>query len=242
MRALVVAALAAFCGSLGALLWERIMKDAPDWLWRLMFFLFWAAMGLIALFTLTDPVSGPMAAHQKAVVIGFLGWALFGALISQSSRFRSAQLSMRFVRGKSPYEESGIAEVNGEMCNAVNYRVSIESDKTAQVTVTVDGVFLETYERHDIPLHRMGDLTNKETVTEVSKGRPRYWDVVFYVKSQGFIAMSHIQENLPKTLYPLPQSFTITATAPATQEVSRTAKIEVDDAGNLSFSLGETSQ
>jgi hypothetical protein len=238
MRGLAVAFLAALCGSLGAPLWGRFMTDAPDWMWRLAFFCFWVAVGLIAV--LTDPINEQVKQHPKeAVIIGSL-WLIFWGVLSQTKQLRSARLTMRFTKGKSPYEEPGmLLQIGTVLCQGTVYRLSVESDKTAQVSVTIDGISLDGYERHDIPLHRMGDLTNKETVTEVSKGRPRYWDVLTYAQSQGHLSVNHIQSNLPQVLYPKSQTFTVIATAPGTQEVSRTVKVAVDESGNLSFSLGQ---
>jgi hypothetical protein len=238
MRGLAVAFLAALCGSLGAPLWGRFMADAPDWMWRLAFFCFWVAVGLIAV--LTDPINEQVNQYPKdAVIIGSL-WLIFWGVISQTKQLRSARLTMRFTKGKSPYEEPGmILQIGTTVCQGTFYRLSVESDKTAQVSVNVDGISLDGYERHDIPLHRMGDLTNKETVTEVSKGRPRYWDVITYAQSQGHLIVNHIQSNLSQVLYPMSQTFTVIATAPGTHEVSRTVKVAVDESGILSFSLGQ---
>jgi len=235
MRGLAVAFLAAFCGSLGSILWGRVMTDAPDRRWRFAFFWFWLAAGLMVAFT--DPINGQVAVHPKGAGGIFLAWIILGIMIAQSKQFASPRLSMNFIKDKPPYHEPGIMKIGDVAYNAMFYRIGITSDKTALVSVSVNGVSLDGIERHDLSLHRMGDLTYKETVTEVSKARTRYWDILVYVKSGGFLGMDHLQENLPKELYPASQSFTVTATAPGTQEVSRTVRIEIDDAQNLLFTL-----
>ena len=240
MRGLIVAILAAFCGSLGALLWERVMKDAPDWLWRLMALAFWVGIG--GIIALTDPLNLEVKLHPKAALSISLAWLFVGALFAASKRFRSARLEMKFVKTRSPYEDHEVLEINGEICNATLYRISIDADKTASVSVTVDGVSLEHSERHDVPLHRMGDQTNVETVTEVSKGRRRYWDLLLYVKSPRLLVLKHIQGNLPSLLYPTNQSFTIIATAPGTREINRVAKVEINEDDDLLFTLADAKE
>jgi hypothetical protein len=189
VRDLLLAALVTYCGAVGAILWERFMADAPSIVWRFLAF-FWLVFvaGIVAL---NDPVMAQVKLHPKlAIGIGVV-WMLLALIIASSKLLRSAQLEMRFVKGRPPYEESGIIQLGNEVGQAVFYRLGIESDKTAQVSVTVDGASLGNQERHDLSLHRMGDLTYKETVTEVSPGRPRYWDILIYVQSRGLLTMEH---------------------------------------------------
>jgi len=211
------------------------MTDAPDGTVRFMAFVFWMGLGAIAAFS--DPIYGYLRLHWKTGIAAIVLWVLFGVLFAASKLFRSARLTMRFIEGKSPYQESDVMQIDNEICNAVHYRLSIESDKSAQVTVTVDVVSLDGYERHDIPLHRMGDRTNEETITEVSRGRPRYWDVLTYVRHRQFLRMYHLQSNRSQILYPMSQAFTVIASAPGTRTVKQKAVVKTDDEGNLSFCL-----
>src|SRR5689334_15653263 len=104
MRNLLVAFLATLCGTLGSLLWGRVMTDAPDGTVRFMAFVFWAGLGAMAGFS--DPIYGYLVRHWKIGIGAAALWVLLGVLFAASKLFRSARLTMWFVEGKSPYQES----------------------------------------------------------------------------------------------------------------------------------------